>query len=128
MTDSRVIRKLRIIRNIEVCVVPVVVPVFEPIGTTGIRPAAEFPSSALKTHGVVLDAAEGGQLVRIRRRRAPFILVREDRLVALMAEAADTRPKTLDDLVRDFTPHDAEELRARMAPWLEDEPAGAELL
>ena len=46
----------------------------------------------------------------------------------LVAEAADIGPKTLDDLVRDFTPQDAAELRVRTARWREDEPAGAELL
>ena len=49
-----------------------------PFADTGIRPAAQFQSSVLKTHGVVLDAADQGRMMRIRRRSTDFILIRED--------------------------------------------------
>lgn len=83
---------------------------------------AEFTASDLKAPGPILDAAVRG-IVRIRRRAETFVLLREAELDALLAEAADPRPKTLGDLLQGY---DAPEVTGRLRGWLEDRPAGKE--
>ena len=97
------------------------------IAETGIRPTTEFRSSDLKNGGSVLDAAERG-IVRIRRRNSSYVLIREDSVPGFIEQATDTSPKTFADLLRDFTPDDAADIRARLAGWMTDAPRGRELI
>jgi hypothetical protein len=85
---------------------------------------ASFTATNLKTPGPVLDAAARGP-VRITRRGEIFVLLREARLTELLAEATDPRPKNLADLVAGY---DADGVKARLAGWLADPPAGREAL
>jgi hypothetical protein len=85
---------------------------------------SNFTASDLKQPGPILDAAAQG-VVRIKRRGEAFLLLRESQFETLMAEAADSRPKTLADLLVDYN---AEEVKARLSSWLADAPVGKELL
>ena len=88
------------------------------------RHAAEFSASDLKKAGQVLDAATQG-LVRIRRRNETFFLLREAAFEELVTEAADPRPKTLDDLLENYA---ADDVKARAQWWLDDAVQGKETL
>lgn len=84
----------------------------------------EFAATALKSTGPVFDAASRGA-VRITRHRERYVLVREERLEQIIAEAADPRPKTLAELVAG---HDAKAEKVALRGWLDDEPVGNEAL
>lgn len=79
-----------------------------------------FRASDLKRTGPVFDAAQRGR-VRITRHSMSFLLVEETQFRRMMEEAADTRPKTLEDLVAG---HDKDEARQRLSAWMSDEPSG----
>jgi hypothetical protein len=89
-----------------------------------IQPIAAFTATSLKTPGPVLDAATRGP-VRITRRGESFVLLRETELAEILVEAADPRPKSLADLVKDY---DAEDVKSRLGAWLTDAPVGKEAL
>jgi hypothetical protein len=81
-------------------------------------------ASALKAPGPILDAARDG-LVTITRRNEEFVLVSRRRLTAIVQDALDPRPKSLDDLLKGF---DAEAHREALGGWLADPPVGREVL
>lgn len=81
-------------------------------------------ASALKAPGPILDAARDGA-VTITRRTEEFVIVSRHRLDALLAEAADPRPRTLEDLVSGYDPGSA---REALGSWLDDPPSGREAL
>jgi hypothetical protein len=84
---------------------------------------ARFSATELnKSGGKALDKALDGA-VQITRRDQHFVLIREEALAALLEEARDTRPQTLDDLLRDY---DAEKLKGLTRGFLEHPPAGKE--
>lgn len=85
--------------------------------------AASFSATDLnKSGGKLLDTALSGP-VRITRRDQRFVLLREDALVELLADAQDDRPKSLDDLLRHY---DGAKIRTRTRAFLDDPPAGKE--
>ena len=63
--------------------------------------------------------------VEITRRGQRFVLLRRDYLAKLMEEAGDGRPKSLDDLLRDY---DADKIKTLAAGFLDDHPAGKEMI
>lgn len=77
-----------------------------------------------KKVGRALDAAGQGA-VRVQRRGETFVLLRKRQLEQIVQDAADTRPKSLDDLLAHY---DAAEVKAAMGGWLNDGPAGKEVL
>jgi len=87
-----------------------------------VRFVSSFTATDLKAPGPVLDAATRGP-VRVTRRGQSFVLMREEQLAEIVAEAADPRPKTLADLVVDY---DAEDVKKRLGGWLSDPPVGKE--
>jgi hypothetical protein len=84
----------------------------------------EFAATAMKSSGPVFDAASRGA-VRITRHRERYVLLREAYLEEIIRDAADPRPKSLADLCAG---HDAEADRAMLRGWLDDAPAGNEVL
>jgi hypothetical protein len=101
---------------------------FAPIAEANVYPKAEFTASDLKRGGAVLEAASDGKVVRITRRGARFLLIREDHVMTLVAELTATRPKSLEQMLEGFTAEDATSLRERMAAWRADGPIGKKLL
>lgn len=81
-------------------------------------------TSFSKRPGHALDTAAQGA-VRVQRRGEVFILLRAHHLDEIIREAGDPRPKTLEDMLRGY---DASEVKAGMAGWLADTPAGKEAL
>jgi hypothetical protein len=116
-------RYIRISRNVDG-----VMTEFARIAKTNVYPKAEFTASDLKRGGAVLEAASDGKVVRIKRRDTRFLLIREDHLMALVAELTDTTPKSLEQMLEGFTAEDATSLRERMTAWRADEPVGKELI
>jgi hypothetical protein len=87
--------------------------------------APSFSATDLnKSGGKLLDSALEGP-VRITRRDQRFVLIREDEFLGMIDEARDGRPKSLEDLLRDY---DAEKIRKLTRPFLEDKPKGKELI
>ena len=86
--------------------------------------AVEFRASDLKRIGPVFDAAQSAPVV-ITRHSTRFVLVEEGRFRRMLVEAADPRPKTLEDLV---TGYDKADVKARLGAWMADAPAGREAL
>ncbi len=84
---------------------------------------SSFTATDLKAPGPVLDAATRGP-VRVTRRGQSFVLMREEQLAEIVAEAADPRPKALADLLVDY---DAEDVKKRLGGWLIDPPVGKEI-
>jgi hypothetical protein len=84
---------------------------------------SSFTATDLKAPGPVLDAATRGP-VRVTRRGQSFVLMREEQLAEIVADAADPRPKTLADLVVDYG---AEDVKKRLGGWLRDPPVGKEI-
>jgi hypothetical protein len=103
-------------------------PEIQPIADTRLRSGAEYSASDLKNAGSVLDAVETAKLVRITRRNTRFLLIREDRVMEFVADLTDRTPKTLEEMLEDFTPEDAADLRKRATAWNADKPVGKELL
>ncbi len=99
-------------------------PEIKPITGTRLRPGAEFTASDLKNAGSVLDAVDTAKIVRITRRNTRFLLIREDRVTQFVADLADRTPGTLEEMLEDFTPGDAADLRKRTAVWNADKPIG----
>jgi len=89
-----------------------------------MKPVAQFFASDLKKSAPVLDAAMQG-LVVIKRRNEQFVLLRQTQLDQMMEEAADPRPKCLEDLLVDY---DAVKIKQLLAAWDNDPPAGSEIL
>jgi hypothetical protein len=86
---------------------------------------ASFSATALnKSGGKLLDAALRGA-VRITRRDQRFVLLREDALAELIEEARDDRPRSLQDMLRDY---DAEKIKKLTRGFLDDAPKGKELI
>ena len=77
-----------------------------------------------KSGGKLLDTALSGA-VRITRREQRFVLMREETLMGLLEEARDDRPKSLEDLLRDY---DADKVKSLTRGFLDDAPAGKELI
>jgi hypothetical protein len=93
--------------------------------TPALRFKARYSATDLsKSGGKLLDNALEGA-VQISRREQSFVLIREDQLVHLLAEARDNRPGSLDDLLRDY---DAEKIKGLAGGFLDDPPAGKELI
>jgi len=71
----------------------------------------------------IYDAAwqKGG--VEITRRGQRFVLMRRDYLAKLLDEARDGRPKSLDDLLRDY---DAPKIKTLTGNFLADPATGKE--
>lgn len=63
--------------------------------------------------------------VEITRRGQRFVLLRRDYLAKLIEEARDDRPKTLDDLLRDY---DADKIRTLTEEFDVSPSAGKELI
>ena len=93
--------------------------------TTLPTPTASFSATDLnKSGGKLLDAALKGA-VRITRRDQSFVLMREDALAELIEDARDDRPKSLQDMLRDY---DAEKIKRLTRGFLDDAPEGKELI
>jgi hypothetical protein len=91
-----------------------------PLRVTATVSATEFN----KAGGKLLDAALAGA-VRITRREQRFVLMREDALLHLIEDARDDRPKSLDDLLRDYDP---DKLKKLTRGFLDDARKGKELI
>jgi hypothetical protein len=63
--------------------------------------------------------------VQITRRGQNFVLLRQDYLTRLIEEARDNRPKSLDDLLRDY---DADKVKTLTAVFTDEPPTGQEVL
>lgn len=63
--------------------------------------------------------------VEITRRGQRFVLLREDYLAKLIEEASDDKPRSLDDLLRDY---DRDKIRALTMDFAEAPPAGKEII
>ena len=91
----------------------------------GGRIVATYTATDLnKSGGKVLDDAGRGA-VRIRRRGTSYVVMREETLDSLLAEARDGRPQSLEDLVRDY---DSGKLKSLTRGFLDDPPVGKERL
>lgn len=67
------------------------------------RFAASYSTTEINKSGAeVFDEAWARGGVEIRRRQQRFALVRQDVLERMIAEAGDHRPRSLDDLLRDY--------------------------
>ncbi len=78
-----------------------------------LRFAASYSATDLnKSGGKLLDAASRGA-VRITRRQQRFVLICEEALVDLLEEARDDRPRSLEDLLRDY---DAKKIK-KLTRW-----------
>jgi hypothetical protein len=85
--------------------------------------AGSFSATDLsKSAGKLLDAALNGA-VRITRREQSFVLLREEALSELLRDAREDRPRSLEDLLRDY---DAEKIKRLTRPFLDDTAAGKE--
>ena len=92
---------------------------------TTLRFAASYSATDLnKSGGKLLDAASRGA-VRITRRQQRFVLIREEALVDLLEEARDDRPRSLEDLLRDY---DAKKIKKLTRRFLDDAAKGEELI
>ncbi len=88
---------------------------------TGI--VATYTATELnKSGGKILDDAGLGT-VRIKRRGASYVLMREEHLAGLLQAARDGRPQSLEDLLRGY---DAEKIKAVTRDFLDDPPRGKE--
>ena len=76
-----------------------------------------------KSGAKVYDDAWASGSVEITRRGQKFVLLRQDVLQRLIAEAASHRPQTLDDLLRDY---DAGKIKALTRAFLDAPPQGKE--
>ena len=86
---------------------------------------AEFSATSFsKQASRALDAAGQG-IVRVRRRGEIFVLLRIDQLQDIIQDAADPRPKTLEDLLVGYDPIRA---KAEAGAWLTDSAVGKERL
>jgi hypothetical protein len=63
--------------------------------------------------------------VQITRRGQRFVLLRQDYLTKLIEDAHDDRPKSLDDLLRDY---DADKVKKLTAVFTDEPPAGKEVI
>lgn len=87
--------------------------------------APSFSATDLNKSGSkLLDKALEGP-VRITRRQQRFVLMREEALLGVIAEAKDGRPRSLEDLLRDY---DAGKIKKLTRNFLEDRPKGKELI
>jgi hypothetical protein len=86
---------------------------------------ARFSATDLNKSGAkVLDRALDGA-VEITRREQHFVLLREEQLKRLLTEAREDRPRSLEDLLRDYDP---EKIKAETRAFLDEDPAGSELI
>ena len=67
--------------------------------------------------------SKGG--VQITRRGQRFVLLRQDYLTKLIEDAHDDRPRSLDDLLRDY---DADKVKKLTAGFTDEPPAGREII
>jgi len=86
--------------------------------------AAYSATDLNKAGGKVLDHAGQGA-VRITRRSARFVLMREDHLERMLEAARTGHPQDLAELLRDY---DAAKIKSLTRSFLDNKPAGKELL
>lgn len=92
---------------------------------TKLRFAASYSATDLnKSGGRLRDAASRGA-VRIARRQQRFVPIREDALVDLLKEAREDRPRSLEDLHRDY---DAKKVKKLTRRFLDDAAKVEELI
>ncbi|MDK9721049.1 MAG: hypothetical protein OEL53_07675 [Rhodospirillales bacterium] len=90
------------------------------------RFAASYSTTEINKSGAqVFDEAWARGGVEIRRRQQRFALVRQDVLERMIAEAGDQRPRSLDDLLRDY---DADKIKGLTGDFLTAPPRGKERL
>jgi hypothetical protein len=77
-----------------------------------------------KAGGKVLDDAGRGP-VEITRRDTRYVLLRRETLDAMLRDAREDRPASLDDLLREYEP---EKVKSLTRGFLDDAPAGRERL
>ncbi len=86
---------------------------------------ADYSATDFSKHASqVLDMATQGA-VRVKRRNEVFVVLRERQLDEIMRDARDQRPQSLTDMLEGY---DADEIKAGMAGWLTDDPAGKEAI
>lgn len=77
-----------------------------------------------KAGGRVLDDAGRGP-VAISRRGAEYVLLRREEFERMLLDAREDRPRSLADLLRGY---DAPAVKAATRDFLDDAPAGREIL
>jgi hypothetical protein len=92
--------------------------------TSHVYVAAYSATDLNKAGGKVLDHAGQGA-VSITRRSTRFVLMREDHLEGLLEAVRTGHPQDLADLLRDY---DAAKIKSLTRSFVDDAPAGTELL
>ena len=88
--------------------------------------AARYSATDLnKVGGQILDTAASAGIVEISRRGQEFVLLLKSDLDGMLEDARENRPRTLDDLLRDY---DADKIKKLTSGFLNDLPSGKESL